>query len=135
MAFSEAVEIDLGDVTCQLVHVGGDHGADCSVVYVPEDKAIFLGDCLGPDLYHGAPHYTTEQVFPLLDRLLRFDADMLPGEPRSGARISRETMVQDADLFHIVGQTVERVRGDRGAAIAALHEQRPVLPWTTRRSS
>ncbi len=122
IAFSEQVEIDLGGVTCLLVHVGGDHGADCSVVYVPEDKSIFLGDCLGPDLYHGAPHYTTAQVLPLLERLLCFDAAIYL-ESHDPEPVLRAALAQDAGLFRVVGQTVERARGDRHAAMAALHEQ------------
>jgi len=122
ISFSEQVEIDLGDVTCRLVHVGGDHGADCSVIYVPEDRAILLGDCLGPDLYHGAPHYTAARALPLFDRLLRFDADIYL-ESHDPEPVSRATLAQDASLFGVVSQVVDRTGGDRAAAIAALQGQ------------
>jgi len=122
IAFSETLEIDLGDLECQLVHVDGDHTVDSTVVYVPRDKAIFLGDCLGPDIYHGTPHYTTTHAFPLLDRLLQFDADLYL-ESHDPEPLSRETLAGDVHLFHIVGETAERMGGDRGVTIAAIQEQ------------
>jgi glyoxylase-like metal-dependent hydrolase (beta-lactamase superfamily II) len=122
ITFSEEMELDLGDVACQLVHAGGDHTVDSTVVYVPEDRILFLGDCLGPDLYHGPPHYTMEQALPLLDRLLRFDADYYL-ESHDLEPLSRDRLVQDANLFRTIGRTVESMGGDRVATIAALEEQ------------
>jgi len=92
------------------------------VVYVPRDKAIFLGYCLGPYIYHGTPHYTTTHAFPLLDRLLQFDADLYL-ESHDPEPLSRETLAGDVHLFHIVGETAERMGGDRGVTIAAIQEQ------------
>src|SRR5690606_37932929 len=67
--YDEQVRLDLGGVTCELVHVGGDHAADSSVIYVPEDRVLFLGDCLGSALYDGPRHYTADKLFPLAGRL------------------------------------------------------------------
>ena len=73
IAFDARVEIDLGGVTCHIAHVGGDHAPDASIVYIPEDKIMFVSDCLGDDLYHGPRRCTTTNLFALLDRLLAYD--------------------------------------------------------------
>jgi glyoxylase-like metal-dependent hydrolase (beta-lactamase superfamily II) len=73
--FDEGLDLDLGGVTALVRQVGGDHAADSSVVYIPEDRVVFLGDCFYPSIYGGPRSYTAEQLLPLLDRLLAFDAD------------------------------------------------------------
>ncbi len=119
VAFSGEVALDLGGVTCRLVHVGGDHGADCSVVYVEPDRVLFLGDCLGEDLYHGAWSYTTARLFPLLDRLLGFGAawclEAHNPEPLPGSQ-----QAADAALLRTIGRTVEQFGGDRTRIVPAL---------------
>lgn len=72
--FSESVTLDLGGLTAVLCHVGGDHAADSSIVYIPDDGVVFLGDCIYPTIYGGPRHYTAAQVLPLFDRLLAYDA-------------------------------------------------------------
>lgn len=76
IVFDKRVEIDLGGVTCLVENVGGDHSPDSSVVFVKEDKVLFLGDCLGADIYHGKWHYHIPAFLALLDRLEGFDADV-----------------------------------------------------------
>ena len=73
IVFQDALEIGLGGVTVRVRHVGGDHSADSSVMYVEPDRVLFLGDCLS-DSPAGA--LTAESVFPLHDAILRFDAEL-----------------------------------------------------------
>ncbi len=65
--------VDLGGVTAGIVPVGGDHAPDSCVVYVPEDRVIFLGDCLYQRLHAPVEHLTIAGVRGLTDRLARFD--------------------------------------------------------------
>ncbi len=51
VTFDQRIEIDLGEVTCVVQHVGGDHAADSVIVYVKEEKILFLGDCIFPKIY------------------------------------------------------------------------------------
>lgn len=44
--------LQFGDVSLELVHVGGVHAADSTVIKVVEDGVMFLGDC-----YYPAPRY------------------------------------------------------------------------------
>ena len=128
IAFTHQVEIYLGAARCQIVHVGGDHAADSSVVYVPGDKVMFLGDCLSPDLYSGEPSYSAGNVLRLVDQLLRFDVDFyLAGH--SPEPLSRDEIVEYAHLLQTVAGLVEQRGDDRAAVLAALQE-RLAVPLT-----
>lgn len=122
IAFSHQVEINLGAMTCQIVHVGGDHAADSSVVYVPDDKVMFLGDCLSPDLYSGEPSYTADNVLRLMDQLLQYDVEFyLAGH--APEPLSRDEVVEYAQLLQSVAGLVEGRGDDRASVLAALEER------------
>ena len=42
LTFENQFELDLGEVTCVLKHVGGDHAHDSVVMYIEEEKIFFL---------------------------------------------------------------------------------------------
>lgn len=119
IAFESAVTVDLGGVTCRLIHVGGDHSPDAIVVHVVEDRSVFIGDATYDDLYHGPRRLTVTQHFPLLDRLLELDVDYYiaghDAEP-----ITREQFEKDAGLLKLIGAAVARIGDDRDAVCAAL---------------
>jgi glyoxylase-like metal-dependent hydrolase (beta-lactamase superfamily II) len=123
ITFQDRVELDLGGVSCQLVHVGGDHSADSIVVYVPEDNILFLGDCMYPDIYNPRRRYTTNKLFPMLDQLLRFDAECsLAGHDPEP--ISRERMREETTLLQTIGHLVQRYGDDVEAIAARLQQER-----------
>ncbi len=119
IAFTGEIALDLGGITCRIVHVGGDHAADSSVVYVPEEGIVFLGDCLYPDIYHPVRRFTTTKLFPLVDTLLGFDAQWyLAGhDPQP---IPRAEIVEYTSLLKTIGRVVEEHAGDRAAVLANL---------------
>lgn len=45
------MSIDCGGITCQCLHLPSAHSDDSIVVYVPEEKILFIGDIYGDDLY------------------------------------------------------------------------------------
>lgn len=51
IVFDGQLTIDLGDVTCQLIHAGGPHSSDSVICYIPQDRFVFLGDANCKDLY------------------------------------------------------------------------------------
>lgn len=75
ITFKEKIHLDLGDISCRVEHVGGDHSHDSSVIFVEEEKVLFLGDCLYPHLYSEKPIYTVHNVLSLVEQLNTFDAD------------------------------------------------------------
>ena len=121
ISFTDQVDIDLSGVTCQVVHVGGDHAADSSIVVIPEEKVVFLGDCIYPDLHSGEPNYTTHQLFPLIDRLLSYQADfyLLAHHPQP---VPRSEFVEYATLLKTIGQTVEQIGANRALILQELQK-------------
>lgn len=119
IAFDTAVTLDLGGLTCRLIHVGGDHSPDGIVVHVPEERVAFIGDALYHDLYHGSPRYTPAHLFPLLDRLLALECDSyIAGH--DDAPLTHDDLAAEAQLLRTIGTTVQQLGDDRAAIIAAL---------------
>jgi glyoxylase-like metal-dependent hydrolase (beta-lactamase superfamily II) len=121
IAIDEQVTLHLGDITCQLIHVGGDHAHDSMVAYVPEDGIMFLGDCIYDDLHHGPRRITTAKLLPLYERLLAYNVDYyLPSHHTEP--LSRQALAEEYALMTKIGKTVERFGEKREAILAALPE-------------
>jgi glyoxylase-like metal-dependent hydrolase (beta-lactamase superfamily II) len=73
IVFQDGLDIELGGVTVRVRHVGGNHNAESSVMYVEPDRVLFLGDCM-----YDSPTgvLTAEAAFPLHDAILGFDAEL-----------------------------------------------------------
>ncbi|RKQ29973.1 MBL fold metallo-hydrolase [Oceanobacillus halophilus] len=73
--FDKQLKLNLGGVTCMIEHVGGDHSPDSNILYIPEEKALFLGDCLYANMYAEKWHYTIENMSMLLEKIESYDAN------------------------------------------------------------
>lgn len=122
LIFDDHLTIDLGDVTCQIQHVGGDHSADSCMMVIPEDKVLFLGDCLYPDIYREPRRYTIAKLFPLLDHLLAAEAETVIWGHGETVETWGE-FSQYANTLRVVGQLVDRLGGQRASLIAAWEGQ------------
>lgn len=119
VGFVGELVLDLGGLSCRLIHVGGDHSPDALAVHVVEERVAFIGDAIYDDLYHGPRRLTARELFPLLDRLLALDADYYVAghdlEPLGRAQFAR-----DAAELRAIGGLVSRLGDDRAAVIAGL---------------
>lgn len=122
VSFATQMEFNLGGVHCLVKHVGGDHASDATVIYVPEDRLLFLGDCLYQDLYHGPWNYTTAKLFPLLDEIASYDAEWYiwsHSDTPMGKAEMNELMVQ----LRLIGTLVTRICDDRDRILQELATQ------------
>jgi glyoxylase-like metal-dependent hydrolase (beta-lactamase superfamily II) len=73
IVFQDRLDIELGGVTVRVRHVGGNHTAESTVMYVEPDRVLFLGDCM-----YGSPAgvLTAELAFPLHEAILGFEAEL-----------------------------------------------------------
>jgi hypothetical protein len=53
-------------ITCILQHVGGNHSSDSVVIYVKEEKLLFLADSNYPDIYNEKRNYTIKNTLTFL---------------------------------------------------------------------
>lgn len=121
ICFSDCMTIDLGGLVVELVHVGGDHSSDSTVVFVPEDGVVFLGDCLYYAIYEDPPYYTIRRLFPLLERLLAFDARYyLPAH--AAQPLTRAEMEDWAEELRVTGRLVERLGDDRKTIVQEIQK-------------
>jgi glyoxylase-like metal-dependent hydrolase (beta-lactamase superfamily II) len=118
IVFEESLMLDLGGVTCRLIHVGGDHSADSVVALVEPDGVLFLGDCLYDDIYAPTRHYSTAKLFPLLDTLARLPAWVYV-EGHSPEIMERPAFEQLERQFRIIGGYAIQYPGDAAAVTAA----------------
>lgn len=49
VTYTDELTLDLGDTTCVLIHPTVDHADDCTLLYVPEERTLFLGDAFYAD--------------------------------------------------------------------------------------
>lgn len=111
VTFDRRIEIDLGGVTCIVQHVGGDHAADSVIVYVKEEKILFLGDCIYPKMYAEKVHYTVKEILRLLDELEAFDADTyIPSHQRPW---TKEEFRQETDKLRMIAKLTDLCGGDQ----------------------
>ncbi|WP_346266201.1 MBL fold metallo-hydrolase [Bacillus safensis] len=111
VTFDRRVEIDLGGVTCIVQHVGGDHAADSVIVYVKEEKILFLGDCIYPKMYAERVHYTVKEILRLLDELEAFDADTyIPSHQRPW---TKKEFRQETDKLRMIAKFTDQCGGDK----------------------
>jgi glyoxylase-like metal-dependent hydrolase (beta-lactamase superfamily II) len=122
IAFTDLMTIDLGGLIVELVHVGGDHSSDSSVAYVPGDGVVFLGDCMYYAIYEDPPYYTTRKLFPLMDRLLAFDAQYyFPAHADQPlTRAEMETWIEE---LRLIGRTVDKLGDNRKRIFKTLERQ------------
>ncbi|WP_312114106.1 MBL fold metallo-hydrolase [Brevibacillus reuszeri] len=120
LVFEDRLEIDLGQVTCILQHVGGDHAQDSIVLYVKETKTLFLGDCLAPDIYTRDWNYSPAAFLELLSKIEAFDADTYV-ESHS-APMPKSQFQREMNEMKQMAQAVMQNRGDKNAVHAHLTE-------------
>lgn len=75
LTFNNKIEVDLGGISCVVEHVGGVHAQDSCIIYVPEEKVMFLGDCIYQDFYSGAWSYDQNELTILLDKIKKYEVN------------------------------------------------------------
>lgn len=96
ITYNDSIEIDLGGVTCVVKAVAGPHTEDSSVIYVPQEKVLFLGDCVYGAMYNGEYGYTQEKLLPMIDEIEKFEAEYFV--------ISHEKLYDKKDITEFFGQ-------------------------------
>ncbi|MCL6602013.1 MAG: MBL fold metallo-hydrolase [Paenibacillus sp.] len=112
--FKERITLDLGGITCELVHVGGDHAEDSCFLYVNEDRVLFLGDALGPSVYGGPQKYSSTGFLRLLGLAYSYKADWYVeshGTPMNEEEFRKDLSSWErlARVVDVFGQDRERV--------------------------
>ncbi|MGL5067280.1 MAG: MBL fold metallo-hydrolase [Sarcina sp.] len=73
--YDEFLKIDLGGIVVELERIPSDHTRDCSIVHIPSEKVVFLGDALHSNRKFDKLCYTNELMIPLLKELQCYEAE------------------------------------------------------------
>lgn len=76
ITYKERCVFDLGGLTVLTQLVESDHTTDCSVVFIPEEKILFIGDCLYCGSERGQYYLDRLRYLTLMKTLLHFPAEL-----------------------------------------------------------
>jgi glyoxylase-like metal-dependent hydrolase (beta-lactamase superfamily II) len=114
ITFETALDVFLGGVDVHVQHVGGDHAPDSTVMYVEQDRLLFLGDSLYASTRGPESTFTTKLAFPLLDTVLGFEAELFI-EGHTESVMSRSEMATLLDDIRYAGTLVDECLSRRGS--------------------
>jgi glyoxylase-like metal-dependent hydrolase (beta-lactamase superfamily II) len=75
LIFEEKVTIDLGNKVCVLETINSTHSDDATIVYIPDEKVIFLGDSVYGTTTNALFHYKQSLLMPMIKDIQKYDAE------------------------------------------------------------
>lgn len=74
--FEKTLTIDLGNKLCILEKIKSTHTDDSTIIYIPDEKVIFLGDCAYGTTTNSLFHYKQSMLLPMIKDIQKYDAEM-----------------------------------------------------------
>lgn len=71
--YDKKLNLDLGNIDCYMELVGGPHEDDSSIVYIKEEKILFVGDADCIDFYGKKEKYDKEKLEMYINKVKEFD--------------------------------------------------------------
>lgn len=96
VTYEGRLTLDLGGVHAQLIHLDNSHADDCSIVFIPEESVVFLGDITCDDLHHQPPCIHRARLEQLRRSLSALDFTYAI-DGHWGEIVSKEDVLQDID--------------------------------------
>ncbi|SEL05675.1 Glyoxylase, beta-lactamase superfamily II [Paenibacillus sp. cl141a] len=74
IVFQGSLQIDLGNKACIIETIQSTHTDDSTIVYIPDEKAIFLGDSVYGTTTNSLFHYKKSRLLPMIKDIQKYDA-------------------------------------------------------------
>jgi glyoxylase-like metal-dependent hydrolase (beta-lactamase superfamily II) len=74
--FENTLTIDLGNKVCILERVNSTHTDDSTIIFIPDEKVVFLGDCAYGTTTNSLFHYKQSLLLPMIQDIQKYDAEM-----------------------------------------------------------
>lgn len=74
--FEKSLTIDLGNKICLVERIKSTHTDDSTIVYVPDEKVLFLGDCAYGKTTNSLFHFKQSLLPPMIKDIQKYDAEM-----------------------------------------------------------
>lgn len=107
--FTGELEINLGGVTCLLRQVENDHSPGSALVYIPEERVLFLGDAMYADIFSVEWNYTVNQTTRLLDTIGEYEADYYVWS--HGEAMAKEAFEQEVYVLRQIIEVTKQATG------------------------
>ncbi|MBR3962109.1 MAG: MBL fold metallo-hydrolase [Oscillospiraceae bacterium] len=75
IVFEDKMVLDLGGISCELIHAKGPHSEDSVICFVPSEKFVFLGDANCKDLYGKPWEFDIEHEEDFLSNVAKIPYD------------------------------------------------------------
>lgn len=75
IVFDKTMSMDLGGISCELIHAKGPHSEDSVICYLPSEKFVFLGDANCKDLYGKPWEFDIEHEEDFLENVEKIPYD------------------------------------------------------------
>ncbi|AFS79664.1 putative metallo-beta-lactamase [Gottschalkia acidurici 9a] len=107
--FNGKVEIDLGGIKCIVENIGGDHSEDSNLIYIENEKVMFLGDSIYRDLNRRHKCYHMEKLVPLIEKINRYDTEyyLTAHRPVYTKKSMKELFDMMIDIGNLVGNKTD----------------------------
>ncbi|MEK4426458.1 MBL fold metallo-hydrolase [Solibacillus sp. FSL K6-1523] len=76
MIFENTLTVDLGNKLCILEKIKSTHTDDSTIVYIPDEKVVFLADCVYGKTTNSLFHYKQSLLLPMIEDIQKYDAEM-----------------------------------------------------------
>ncbi|QUG41939.1 MBL fold metallo-hydrolase [Psychrobacillus sp. INOP01] len=74
--FENTLTIDLGNKVCILERIKSTHTDDSTIIYIPDEKVIFLGDCAYGTTTNSLFHFKQSLLMPMIKDIQKYEAEM-----------------------------------------------------------
>ncbi|MEK3981457.1 MBL fold metallo-hydrolase [Psychrobacillus sp. FSL K6-2836] len=74
--FEKTLTIDLGNKVCILESIKSTHTDDSTIIYIPDEKVAFLGDCAYGTTTNSLFHYKQSLLLPMIADIQKYDTEM-----------------------------------------------------------
>ncbi|XKE94563.1 MBL fold metallo-hydrolase [Metaplanococcus flavidus] len=75
LIFNKSLVIDLGNKKCVIETVESTHTTDSTIVYIPDEKVLFLGDCAYGKTTNDLFHFDQSLLMPMIRDIQKYDAE------------------------------------------------------------
>lgn len=76
LIFENTLTIDLGNKVCVLERIQSTHSDDSTIIYIPDEKVVFLGDCAYGTTTNSLFHYNQSLLLPMIKDIQKYNAEM-----------------------------------------------------------
>ena len=73
--FEKSLTLDLGNKICMLEKINSTHSDDATIIYIPDEKVLFLGDCVYGTTTNSLFQYKQPLLLPMIEDIQKYNAE------------------------------------------------------------